>query len=64
VPTQAYGVYQLATGGGRIYRGANQLIDAFHHPMECKTPLRYGADAGLDLVPGGGKIENLLGGLP
>ena len=64
IPTQAYGVYQLVTGVGRAYRGSAQLIDAFHHPIVCKSPLRYGADFGLDVAPGGGSIEKLLGGLP
>jgi len=64
VPTQAYGIYQLGTGAARIYRGYKQLDDAFSHPTDCKTPLHYGEDIGLDLAPFGGSIEKLLGGLP
>ena len=64
VPTQAYGVYQITTGAFRIVRGYKQLDDAWHHPTVCKSPLHYGEDIGLDVAPGGGGIENLLGGLP
>jgi hypothetical protein len=64
VPVQAYGVYQTTTGGFRIYRGYERLDDAWHHPTVCKSPLHYAEDTGLDVAPGGGGIENLLGGLP
>jgi RHS repeat-associated protein len=64
LPTQAYGVYQVVSGGFRYYRGVNQLFDAFHQPMERKTPLLYGADIGLDLAPFGGTAESIIGGLP
>jgi len=64
VPAQTYGVYQITTGAFRVYRGYNQFEDALQHPIVCKSPLEYGADIALDLVPGGGGIEKLLGGLP
>lgn len=64
VPAQAYGVYQVTTGTFRIIRGFHQIQDASQHPWVCKTPLQYGEDIGLDLAPGGNKLENLLGGLP
>ena len=64
VPAQAYGDYQITTGAFRITRGVRQVVDPAQDPMVCKSPLRYGADILLDLAPGGGSIENLLGALP
>lgn len=64
VPADAYGVYQIVTGFARVVRGFRQFGSAVSNPIVCKTPLRYGADIGLDLVPGGGGVEAVLGGLP
>jgi hypothetical protein len=64
VPTQAYGVYQITTGLARIYRGYKQYTSAWKTPTVCKSPLKYGEDIGLDLIPLGGTIEGMLGGMP
>ncbi len=64
VPAQTLGAYQLATGAFRLKRGMTHLNDSAQDPWTCKLPLRYDADIGLDIPPGGGSIEILLGGLP
>ena len=58
VPAQTLGAYQLATSPFRLKRGITQLNAAAQDPWTCKSPLRYGADIGLDVAPGGGSIEN------
>ena len=57
-------MYQITTGAFRIFRGYTQLDDAWHQPTGCKSPSRYAEDIGLDVAPGGGGIEKVLGGLP
>jgi hypothetical protein len=44
--------------------GMNQMTDAFSHPTVKKTPLRWGADLCLGILPLGGGITDILGGLP
>jgi len=61
---QAYGIFQVTTGVDRIVRGFQQFTEALSTATVCKTPLQYGEDLGLDLAPGGGAVEHLLGGLP
>ncbi len=63
-PSQAYGVYQVGTGGARIYRFVKQGPAAFNQPKVHKTLLQCGEDIFLNVAPFGGGITNLLGGLP
>ncbi len=58
VPTQAYGGYQLVTGVARIYRGATQEIDAFHHPTECKSPCAMPRTSDLTWLHSGGALRS------
>jgi hypothetical protein len=64
VPAQAWGWYQITTGGFRIIRGIRQGYDAFGNPIVCKTPVHFGEDVVLNVIPFGGGITNILGGLP
>jgi RHS repeat-associated protein len=64
VPVQGVGAYQVVTGGFRMLRGGKQLVDATEHPTVKQSPLQYGKRTFFDVVPFGGGIENLLGGLP
>jgi hypothetical protein len=64
VPAQAYGVYQVGTGAARIYRGYKQLSGAFSGPEVNKTHLQYGGDSVLNVIPFGGTIIDIIGGLP
>jgi RHS repeat-associated protein len=64
VPAQAWGIYQLTTGGFRIYRGVRQANNALNEPIVCKTPVHYLEDTALNVAPFGGGLTNVLGGLP
>lgn len=63
-PSQAYGIYQVGTGGARIYRFVKQARAAFHQSKVRKTPFQCGEDIFLNVAPFGGGITNFLGGLP
>jgi hypothetical protein len=64
IPTQSYGVYQIGTGGARVYRSYRQFSGAFSQAEVQKTPLEYGEDLLLNIAPFGGGLTDLLGGLP
>lgn len=64
VPAQAVGGYQLVTGGLKIVKGLTQISEAQQAPMVRKNPLQYAGDVGLGIVPFGGGITNIIGGLP
>jgi len=57
-------VYQIATGVGRMGRGAEQLSDALQHPMVHESPKQLLGDFLAGNTPGGCSIEGFLGGLP
>jgi hypothetical protein len=59
-----YGVYQIGSGGARVYRGGRQLFDVSNHPYVDRSPLEDAIQFGLDVLPFGNHAEDLIGGLP
>ncbi|TIH32262.1 hypothetical protein D4765_15905 [Subtercola vilae] len=59
-----FGGYNVVTGGFRMYRGSNQLSEAFAEPMVLEPErLKYGLEIFGGIAPQLDKIENFLGGL-
>jgi hypothetical protein len=64
VPDQAVGLYNIGSGYFRAYRGIKQCQNAINHPVVHQSSVDWATDTGTGLAPGGGAIENRLGGLP
>jgi hypothetical protein len=64
VPLQGLGLYNLITGSFRISRGIKQQQSGSQSQTVRKTPLEWCWDVFLNLAPGGGGVEDVIGGLP
>ena len=64
IPVQATGAYLLVTGGLRASRGIQQLSAATRRPVLKKSPLNFSADLFIGVMPFGGKLTDVIGGMP
>lgn len=58
------GIFNIGTGGFRMYRGYGQFNDALSQRNVCKSPLDYGVGIARDILPFGDNVVDILGGLP
>lgn len=63
VPAGGWGALQVFLGVFKGWRGINQMDGAIYNPVEKSTPLRYGEDILLGILPNFSSAENFIGGL-